>query len=360
MADDNERPTRPPFQSALSEGHQRFLAHVVEHGLACGRRSPDDFIRHFTPHTIMMGLQDEPALRASIIVPTTGLKQKIALKKKWDDATVDLQVALDEGETDAATIVTLFSPDDRVRFLEAQQLWSFVKEGDFWKATSASKASLDIARSHIAFMLERALEDKLLTHRDIVEGITVEELASRLPKAELGRLIMQALQSGERGGSFTDSDLIGTTPPRTLVQYVPLAHIWEAVIVPKIAERHGYQQPLAIPLVEETTARLEPEPPTSPHLPLVTAFPEASKAIADANARVADQVAQVAQAGKEVPAPPSASGILSAAKLGKDGAAAKLKQPDLAALKGKPANDMFADAEEVVIVDEDLKDLKTG
>jgi hypothetical protein len=31
----------------------------------------------------------------------------------------------------------------------------------------------------MAFMLARALDDKLVTHADIVEGITVEELASR-------------------------------------------------------------------------------------------------------------------------------------------------------------------------------------
>ena len=245
MTQDQDPPTKPPFQSALKEGHQRFLAHVIEHSLSCGRRTAEDFVRHFTPRTIMKGLEHEPALRASILVLTTGLKEKIALKKEWEDATVDLQIALEEGETDANSVVALFGADDRVRFLDPAKIWQFINEGEFWKSSSSNKVHADVARNHIAFMLERAFEDKLITHRDVVEGVSVEELANRLPKAELGRIIMHALQNADRGTSFTEADLIATTPPRTLVQYVPLAHLWESVIVPKIAERHGYQRALA-------------------------------------------------------------------------------------------------------------------
>lgn len=390
MVDANERPTRPPFQSMLSQGPQRFLAHVVEHSLSCGRRSPEDFIRHFTPRTIMQGLEHEPALRASIIVHATGLKEKIALKKEWEDATVDLQIALDEGETDAATVVALFSPDDRIRFLDAQQIWGFIVEGDFWKSSSASRADGDVARSHIAFMLDRALEDRLITHRDIVEGVTVEELATRLPKAELGRLIMQALQSGERGGSFTEADLIATTPPRTLVQYVPLAHVWDSVIVPRIAERHGYVQAASAP---ELASATQPDQATTPHAPLLSVSAEASKPAAESSFRRADantknggvketgakdaganakdatnkdaanaankdaaskDAAAKDSAPKDAPAP-SPSGVHVAPKLTKEASANKRVQAELGALSTKPANDLFTDGEDVVLIEDDLK-----
>ena len=33
--------------SNLSKGRERFLAHVIEHGFEVGRRSPEDFVRHF-------------------------------------------------------------------------------------------------------------------------------------------------------------------------------------------------------------------------------------------------------------------------------------------------------------------------
>jgi hypothetical protein len=229
----------PMFVSTFKEGAQRFLAYAIEHSFVCGRRTPHDFIRHFPPLAIMKGLEHQAGLRAAILVLTTGLKQKIALKKEWQDAATDLQIALDEGETDAESIVALFDSDDRVRYLDQQKIWSFLTEGEFWKA-STNKTTADVARNHVAFMLERALADKLITFRDIVEGVTVDELANRLPKAELGRLIQCALQNADRGAPFTDGDLLSTTPPRTLVQYVPLSHLWDNVVVPKIARRHNY------------------------------------------------------------------------------------------------------------------------
>lgn len=346
MPQENERPTRPPFQSALKEGHQRFLAHVIEHSLSCGRRTPEDFVRHFTPRTIMKGLEHEAALRANILVQTTGLKQKIALKKEWEDATVDLQIALDEGETDAAAIVALFHPDDRVRFLEPQQLWAFISEGEFWKSASVSKLSADVARSHIAFMLERAFEDKLITHRDLVEGATVEELANRLPKSELGRLIMHALQNADRGMSFTEADLIATTPPRTLVQYVPLAHLWESVIMPKIAERHGYHPP-ATP---EAAPVASAESATTPKLPVVSSGTEqASKPAAEVSLRSAEVPA------KE-PANSFGTQAVGASLKAKEAPKPRLKQPESSAGVSKPsAAAPVSDLDDIVITDDDLK-----
>jgi hypothetical protein len=229
----------PLFISTFKEGDQRFLAYAIEHSFVCGRRTAQDFIRHFTPRAIMKGLEHQAGLRAAILVLTTGLKQKIALKKEWGDAATDLEIALEEGETDAESIVALFDADDRVRYLDPQKIWTFLTEGEFWKA-STNKNQADVARNHVAFMLERALADKLISHRDIVEGVTVEELANRLPKAELGRLIQCALQNADKGSTFTEADLLATTPARTLVQYIPLSHLWDNVVVPKIARRHHY------------------------------------------------------------------------------------------------------------------------
>jgi hypothetical protein len=92
----------------------------------------------------------------------------------------------------------------------------------------------------MAFMLGRALDDKLVSHQDIVEGITVEELASRLPKSELGKIIKGALECGKRNAPFTETDLLGSMPPDVLVNYMPLFQVWDAIIEPKIAIEHGY------------------------------------------------------------------------------------------------------------------------
>ncbi len=247
--------SKPAFSSSLKEGRQRFLAHAVEHSLEIGRRSADDFIRHFPPHVIMKGLEHQANLRAAILVLTTGLKKKIASKKSWQSAADDLQIALDEGETDAESIVAVFEPDDRIRYLDNKQIWSFLIEGEFWNASAGDKNALDVARSHLAFMLDRALVDHLLGHRDVVEGITVAELAQRLPKKELGVIIESALELGHDKTPFTERDLLKARPPEVLVEYVPLSHLWNNVVVPKIAEAHGYVEPSPPP---EAPAEEEP------------------------------------------------------------------------------------------------------
>lgn len=254
MADQPETESEG-FTSKLSAGRERFLAHVIEHALLIGRRTPEDFIRHFPPEAIMSGLSTKPSIRASILVLTTGLKHKIALRKSWESAAEDLRIALDEVETDAESVVTCFHPDDRVRYLDAQKIWQFLIEGEFWSKTGKGEEAR-VAKEHVAFMLDRALADNLLTHRDVVEGITVAELARRLPKAELGKIIEGALNKSHDKAPFTEVDLLAEMPPYVLVEHVPLAHIWTAVIEPKIAAAHGYVPVEAAPAEEPES---EPE-----------------------------------------------------------------------------------------------------
>ncbi len=226
------------FRSKLGDGLSRFLAHVIEHGLEVGRRTPEDFIRHFPPPTIMKALEGQPELRANILVITTGIRPKVALKKSAESCGIDLQIALDEDEADAETIVTLFDPDDRVRYLDHGALWAYVTEGEFWKAG----ASAEPAAKHLAYMLDRALEDALLTHSDIVEGITIAKLAQLLPRPELEKILTAALHSGRKQKPFVDRDLLSATPTSVLVSHVPLPWLWEQVIVPRIAEARGLVQ----------------------------------------------------------------------------------------------------------------------
>jgi hypothetical protein len=235
--DTNKEGTRT---STLSKGRERFLAHVIEHGFEVGRRSPEDFVRHFPPTLIMEGLRDQAKLRANILVAATGVKEKVAIKKSWESCADDLQIALDENETDATSVMKVFAMDDRVRYLDAKLLWSYVTEGEFWKISPSRQKEYAAAKSHMAFMLARALEDKLVTHADIVEGITVEELASRLPKSELGKIIKGALDCGKRNAPFTETDLLGSMPPDVLVNYMPLFQVWDSIIETKIAFEHGY------------------------------------------------------------------------------------------------------------------------
>ena len=251
------------FVSTLDEAAQRFLARAIAHALARGRRTPGDLLRHFPPSAIMKGLAQNAELRAFILASTTGIKEKIALRKSWEDAAADLRLAFDEGETTAEAIVELFPADACVRHLEAQKLWQFLGEGDFWNVAPSDQAATGIAREHVAYLLDSALEEELLDQRDIVEAITVPELADRLPREHLGALLRCALDNGKNRLSFTAVDLLGTTGPRILVQYVPLPHLWNAVVRPRIARRHGYEGSQE-PSARSVAASLAPASPAPP------------------------------------------------------------------------------------------------
>jgi len=266
-----------PRSSQLSKGRERFLAHVIDHGFEVGRRTPEDFVRHFPPTLIMEGLKDNAKLRADILVQATGVKEKVAIKKSWESCADDLQIALDENETNASAVMKIFQLDDRVRYLDHKALWAYVTEGEFWKISPSRQKEYAAAKSHMAFMLGRALEDKLVSHQDIVEGITVEELASRLPKSELGKIIKGALECGKRNAPFTETDLLGSMPPDVLVNYMPLFQVWDAIIDPKIAIEHGYTNKKKGDKIDKPEPGSDfgtmPPGPATPSSPLASASP---------------------------------------------------------------------------------------
>lgn len=255
-----------PFASQLTHGRERFLAHAIEHGFEIGRRSPEDFLRHFSPRAIMEGLRDQPRLRANILIVATGVRAKVATKKSAQSAGDDLQIALDEGETDAETIVALFDPDDRVRYLDHQRLWAYVVEGEFWKAGLADTDAYDRATYHVAYLLDRALVDDLISERDIVDGITVQTLAELLPRSELGRVIAATLANARGGAGFTELDFVSEIPTSTLVKYIPLPLIWDRVIASRIALKHSLVKPpaeVASPLAGASTGAVVSAPTAS-------------------------------------------------------------------------------------------------
>ncbi len=242
MSDTEIEPTElqdEQWSSTLSRGRERFLAHVVEHGLAIGQRTPKDFLRHFPPMAIMEALKDQPRLRADILAFTTGTKQRIAMKKGWESCGEDVEIALSEGATDEESVLDMFEADDRVRYLSAHKLWAYIIEGEFWKISANRKTEQARARTHIAYMLERALEDKLVTQQQIVEALTLEEIALRLPKQVLCEVLAKALANGRGATPFTETDLLEVVSASVMVEHIPLPLLWDSVIVP-LAQKHAY------------------------------------------------------------------------------------------------------------------------
>jgi len=221
----------------LGKGREAFHAEVTEYTLRVGERTPEDFLRHFPCRAIMRSLEARPMERARIVSQSTGVHEKVAHKMSPDASGESLQIALDEGVTTASAIVKLFQPDDKQRYLERHALWAFDIEGQPWKTTPATKTSHDRAKGYVAYIIERALENLLVSHEEVVHAITVTKLAQCLPKEKLGSIIEASLKTSDK---FTEEDLLGAVPPKDLVEHVALDYLWEKVVTPLIAEAHDY------------------------------------------------------------------------------------------------------------------------
>jgi hypothetical protein len=226
-----------PFVSGLGKGREAFHAEVTEFALRSGERTPEDFLRHFPCRMIMRSLEARPMERARIVSQSTGVHEKVATKMSPDASGESLQIALDEAVTTAAAIVKLFQADDKQRYLERHALWAFDVEGQPWKTTAATKTAHDRAKAYVAYILERALENLLVSHEEVVRAITIPKLVQGLPKERLGAIIEASLKSSDK---FTEEDLLGAIPPQTLVDHLALDYLWDKVIVPLVAEAHDY------------------------------------------------------------------------------------------------------------------------
>jgi hypothetical protein len=231
--------TGTEFKSSLKSASERFLSQTVVHVLEKSFRTPEDFLRHFKPADLMQGLEGAPDLRAKILIEGAGVHEKIARKKSTTSAAEDLRLALDEGVTNAAQLMTLLPPDDRVRYLDHKKLWAFTTEDEFWSPLNA-EANVDGALSRVVFLLENALRENLLTLQVLTDGITFDSISTRLPLKELQKLVRHALKLGREKKPLSEQELLESVPLKTLVGYIPLEHVFNNVLIEKVAKPAGF------------------------------------------------------------------------------------------------------------------------
>lgn len=231
--------TGSDFKSSLKSASERFLSQTVVHTLDRGFRTPEDFLRHFRPADLMQGLEGAPDLRAKILIEGAGVHEKIARKKSTSSAAEDLKLALDEGVTNAAQLMTLLPADDRVRYLDPKKLWAFTTEDEFWSPLNA-EADVDRALSRVVFLLENALRENLLTLQVLTDGITFDSISTRLPLKELQKLVRHALKLGREKKPLSEAELLESVPLKTLVGFIPLEHVYNNVLVEKVAKPAGF------------------------------------------------------------------------------------------------------------------------
>jgi hypothetical protein len=225
------------FVSSLGKGREAFHAEVTEFSLRIGERTAEDFLRHFSCKKVMISLASRPLERARIISELTGVHERVANKLSPENAGETLQIALDEGVTTPKDIVRLFQPDDRQRYLNRHELWAFDVSGEPWKVSPNDSNAHARAERFTAYIMDRAIENLLISHEEIVSALGMVKLAGWLPSELLGQIIETALKKSDK---FTEEDLLAAAPPASLVTHVPLDYLWERVVVPLIAEGHDY------------------------------------------------------------------------------------------------------------------------
>jgi hypothetical protein len=250
-----------PEPSELPTGRERFLSTVVDYALIEGWRTPKDFLRHFPPRVLMEGLSRDVELRARVLMATTRVNERLALRKTLASAAEDLTLALDEGLTDPDKLLALIPPDDRVRYLDAAKLWSFLTEVEFWKGEATDAQERERLVKRLTFIVEQALGEGVLRVQDVADGIGFKRIATCLPRAELQRVVEHALSRAREGQRLTEEQLLEAVPLRALMTHVPLEHTWTEVIVSRLAKPLQF-----IPPTPEEAARpsrrLPPPPPS--------------------------------------------------------------------------------------------------
>jgi hypothetical protein len=237
MVESSGRSDADAFISGLGKGREAFHSEVTEYCFRVGERTPEDFLRLFSCSKIMISLSSRPMERARIISELTGVHERVANKLSPENAGETLQIALDEGVTTPKDIVRLFQPDDRQRYLNRHELWAFNIEGQPWKVSPSDTNAHTRAEKYVAYIMDRAIENLLISHEDIVSALGVVKLAGWLPSELLGQIIEASLKKSDK---FTEEDLLHAAPPSSLVTHVPLDFIWDKVVVPLIAEQHDY------------------------------------------------------------------------------------------------------------------------
>jgi len=250
----------PRHQSSLPTARERFLAAVVDFALAEGWRNPGDFLRHFGPRMLMHSLAGDEALRVRLLMATTRVNERLASRKTTASAAEDLAIALEEGLTDPSKVLALIPADDRIRYLDAQQLWSFLTENEFWKGDHAQPDERERFVRRVTFVLECALREGVLRVQDIADGIGFKRIAACLPRAELQRVVEHALSRAREGQRLTEEQLLEAVPLRSLMNHVPLEHTWTEVVVGRVARPLQFLRPS--PEEPARPRRLPPPPPS--------------------------------------------------------------------------------------------------
>jgi hypothetical protein len=231
----------PPAASSPTAAGKRYLSQLMDYAFREGWRTPDDFVRYFPANAIMGALKSAPELRVKLLAAATGIYEEILRRKSPALAAEDLRIALEEGTTNSLQLLAVFSPEDRVRYLDPHRIWDFLAEDQFWLLEAdAGEEQRRGAVERMTFTLTQALSERLITLRDVMDGVTYDAVADSLSPHELRAVVRFALVKGREGIGLNEKVLLEVLPLEKLVRSVPLDHIWNEVVLRRLAIPAGF------------------------------------------------------------------------------------------------------------------------
>ncbi len=234
-----EKAPYKPFDSQHTTGRERYLAQVMEYVLAESWANGEDFLRHFPPRKLITILKEQDDLRVELLVKAAKVHEKLAAKKSIESAAEDLELAVSEGICEPGEVLEAFKPDDRITHLEATELWKFANEGEFY-SVGAIDTEYERVLARIVFMIEQALDQRLITLEDIGDALTFDEIASLMPIERLQDVVRHALKQGRTGDPLTEESLLSLVPLPELLGFFDLEQVYKRVILTKIAGPQNY------------------------------------------------------------------------------------------------------------------------
>jgi hypothetical protein len=125
----------------------------------------------------------------------------------------------------------------------------------------------------MTFLLECAIDERLLTLEQLVDGIGFVKIAECLPPEELRKILVRAFEGGRRGEALTESRFLDVVPLNKLVGLVSLATLWNEVVIARIAKPNGWVE---IPVAATVTETASSPAPSSSKKPLESVEPVAA------------------------------------------------------------------------------------
>lgn len=252
--DDSSGGLREAF-SELDSPRDRFLTRVVARALSGGWRISEDFLEHFPPRVLIRALQSETETRVTLLVETVGIHPKIAEMLSPEGAAEDLRLAIETGIADARKVISLVPLAKWIQRLNPAALWTFAVDGGWLEEGEKDARHRQRALDRVAFIVQGAIADELITFRDVTHALGDGKIARLLSPDQLRVAFAHALECAHQDRIPEEETLLGAASDVTdLLARAPLRDVWEHLIVEKIAKPHG--------LAESTESFGDAEAPT--------------------------------------------------------------------------------------------------